>query len=101
MPCLLPPLALGNRGGGHEAPAALGRRPWGSAVATGRGEERGGHREPAPHLNLGRGAARRWRHEGRRVAGGGAVERVRGQGVGEEGEEEERVRFPDLARAGV
>ena len=34
-------------------------RPWVSAVATGRGKERGGHGEPAPHLNLGRGASRR------------------------------------------
>jgi len=35
------------------------------------------------------------------VANGGAVERVGGQGVGEEGEEEEKVHFPYLARAGV
>ena len=48
------------------------RRPWGSAVATGRGKEIR-HGELAPHLNLGRGAARRWRHGGRRVASGGAV----------------------------
>ena len=35
------------------------------------------------------------------MASGGAVERVGGQGVGEEGEEEEKVRLPYLARAGV
>ena len=38
MPCL-PPLSTGKQGRGvPRAPAALGRRPWSSAAASGRGK---------------------------------------------------------------
>ena len=56
MPCLLPPLALGNRGGGGASPAtALGRRS-GPGAALGEGKwERERPEGPIPPFDLGTG----------------------------------------------
>jgi len=75
-------------------------------VATGRGgrERRPWGTRSQPQFGPGRSEAVAPREPAggeRRRCGGGVVECVGGQGVGEEGEEEEKVRFPYLARAGV
>ena len=66
LPCLLPPLALRNRGGG----GARRRRPWagglGSGAALGEGKE-GGRRECSiPCRGLARGGPWWPSHDGRR-----------------------------------
>jgi hypothetical protein len=98
---ILPPPFTGNRGGGHQAPAALGfsgghregkrgRGPWETRSPPRFGP---GRSEPA--------APRRPAGGGRRHCGGGVVKRGGGQGVGQKREEEKGVLERPLPRAEV
>ena len=87
----IPFLSTGKQGRGTRASAAV--NPAGPSPGVGRRgreKEEGGVGNRSP-TTIWAGAQR----------GSGVVEHGCGQRVGEEGEEEERVRFPDLARAGV
>ena len=85
MPCLLPPLALGNRGGGGASPVtALGRRS-GPGAALGEGKWERDPRGRFPPLIWGQGACRAGIHGGG-GHGGTAVGVDGGQGWGQEGE---------------
>ena len=83
MPCLLPPLALGNRGGAVRDGGGPIRALWATAAAGIEGERR---REvwgidPLPHLGLGwRAEAARWERAavGGEGCGGGVVARKEG-----------------------
>ena len=101
---LLPPRETEE--GGHRAPAALGRRPWGSAAAMGRGKREWRPRGTCSPPRFGprcseAAAPRRSVVGGLRCCGGDVVERNGGQGVGEKGEEEEEIPVHPLPWAGV
>ena len=103
---LLPPSRDQNRGGVPWAPAALGRRPWSSAAASGRGKGAGRHWRPIPLLNS-RGGGPQWRRHGSQrrpaagVRGGGAAGTQWRPGLGENGEESDMNPIPTLVRAGA
>jgi len=99
MPCLLPPLALGNRGGDGASPAtALGRRS-GPGAALGEGKWERETRGADSPFDLGTGGPQGGNSRQRRLVGGGghggaAVGVDGGQGWGQEGEGIVGVRFP-------